>query len=97
MSEETLFVPLTEDELQSLAWIATVATRIAIPAAHLHRLLDAGYITESVTGPVLTDLGEYVLGREVDGKGTTAGWTFPPKTSQNSDGSIQNRARQLPP
>jgi hypothetical protein len=69
MSEETLATPLTEDELQSLCWIAAVATRIAIPVAHLDKLLGAGYIIETVTGPVLTDLGEYVLGREVDGKG----------------------------
>jgi hypothetical protein len=60
MSEETLATPLTED---------AVATRIAIPVAHLDKLLGAGYIIETVTGPVLTDLGEYVLGREVDGKG----------------------------
>jgi hypothetical protein len=66
MTEELAFTPLTEDELQSLAWIATVATRIAIPVAHLHKLLDAGYITESVIGPVLTDFGEYILGRDVD-------------------------------
>jgi hypothetical protein len=63
MSEETLFTPLTEEELQSLAWVGAVATRIAIPVAHLDKLLDAGYITESVSGPVLTGLGEYVLGR----------------------------------
>jgi hypothetical protein len=63
MPEDALFTPLTDEELQSLAWIATVATRIAIPAAHLNKLLDAGYIRETVTGPVLTDLGEYVLGR----------------------------------
>jgi hypothetical protein len=65
MPEDILFTPLTADELQSLAWIASVTTRIAIPVVHLHKLLDAGYIRESVRGPVLTDLGEYVLGRRI--------------------------------
>jgi hypothetical protein len=64
--------PLAEEELQSLMWIATVANRVAIPAAHIEKLLGAGYIRESITGPVLTDLGERLLAREAgknDGSG----------------------------
>ena len=56
--------PLTTDELQSPMWIATVTNRVALPAAHLEKLLRAGYIHEGITGPVLTDLGERLLARE---------------------------------
>jgi hypothetical protein len=48
---------LTEDEVASLQWIGTVATRVAIPVAHIEKLLAAGYAQESVTGLVLTNLG----------------------------------------
>ena len=60
--------PLTTDELQSLMWIATVTGRVALPAAHIERLLAAGHIHEGITGPVLTDLGERLLAREALGK-----------------------------
>src|SRR5215472_11578505 len=56
--------PLTTDELESLMWVATVANRVAIPHAHIERLLAEGYIHEDITGPVLTDLGERMLARE---------------------------------
>ena len=68
MADATTFVPLTEDELQSLCWIAAMSARIAIPAAHVEKLLVAGYIVESIGGPRLTDLGEYVLGRKMEGR-----------------------------
>jgi hypothetical protein len=35
-----------------------------IPAAHIENLLDAGYVQESVSGLVLTDLGMWRLDRE---------------------------------
>ena len=57
-------MPLTGDELRSLAWIARIATRVAIPAAHIEKLLDAGYVHEGVSGPALTDLGALILERE---------------------------------
>jgi hypothetical protein len=63
-----ILAPLTTDELQSLMWIATVANRVALPAAHIEKLLVAGYIHESITGPVLTDLGERLLAREAGKK-----------------------------
>jgi hypothetical protein len=44
-------------------WIATVANRVAIPAAYIEKLLAAGYIHEGITGTVLTDLGERLLAR----------------------------------
>ena len=65
MTEGPLFTPLTEDELQSLCWIATMSSRIAIPAAHIVKLLDAGYIQESIRGPLLTDRGECLLEKEM--------------------------------
>ena len=61
-------VELTEEELQSLAWIDTVATRIAIPVTHIEKLLDLGYIQEGVTGPKVTDLGATILEREMHRK-----------------------------
>jgi hypothetical protein len=67
MTSKQLSIPLTKDELQSLAWIAMMATRVAIPAAHIERLLAAGYIEESASGPVLTDLGVLKL-EQVEGR-----------------------------
>ena len=60
--------PQTTDELQSLMWIATVANRVAVPAAHIEKLLVTGYIHESITGPVLAKLGESLLAREAGKK-----------------------------
>ena len=51
------FVPLTKDEVASLQWIGMVATRVAIPVAHIDKLLAAGYVQENQAGLVLTDLG----------------------------------------
>ena len=53
----TLIPALTHDELVSLRWIAAVTTRAVIPVDHIEKLLAAGYVRESVTGLVLTDLG----------------------------------------
>jgi hypothetical protein len=50
-------VELTKEELQSLAWIYAVATRIAIPVAHIEKLLTLGYIEEGLAGPRLTRPG----------------------------------------
>jgi hypothetical protein len=69
MTEEPTFTPLSEDELKSLCWIAATSARIAVPSAHLLKLLDAGYIEESVRGPVLTKLGEHVVGRQMPSEG----------------------------
>ena len=41
-----------------------IATRVAIPAAHIKKLLEAGYIHEGLSGPALTDLGALILERE---------------------------------
>ena len=46
---------------RTLLWIVRIVTRVAIPAAHLDKLLDASYIRESVTGPILTELGALAL------------------------------------
>jgi hypothetical protein len=73
MTEGPLFTPLAEDELQSLCWIATMSSRIAIPAAHILKLLDAGYIQESMRGPMLTALGEVFLSREMDARAERSG------------------------
>jgi hypothetical protein len=35
------------------------------PACHIEKLLAAGYIQESFTGPVLTDLGARLLAGEM--------------------------------
>ena len=57
-------IPLTEEELQSLHWISMVNTRVAIPLAHIEKLLDGGYVCEGANGPILTDLGLLRLVRE---------------------------------
>jgi hypothetical protein len=69
-----LFTPLTKDELQSLCWIATMSSGIAIPAAHILKLLAAGYIQESMRGPTLTDLGECLLRKEMAEVTGSGGW-----------------------
>ena len=76
MDFQSQIARLTEDELASLQWIGMVATRVAIPVAHIDKLLAAGDIQESATGLVLTDLGtrrlEQEEGREqADGRWTT--------------------------
>jgi hypothetical protein len=76
MDFQSQIAPLTEDEVASLQWIGMVATRVAIPVAHMEKLLAAGYAQESVTGLVLTDLGirrlEQEEGRDqADGRWTT--------------------------
>ena len=64
MDSQSQIAPLTKDEVASLQWIGMVATRVAIPVAHIEKLLAAGYARESVTGLVLTDVGIRRLERE---------------------------------
>jgi len=67
MAAQALFpesIPLTEDELQSLHRISMVNTRVAIPAAHIEKLLDGCCVHEKGSGPVLTNLGLLRLIRE---------------------------------
>jgi hypothetical protein len=61
MDSQSQIAPLTKDEVASLQWIGAVATRVAIPVAHVEKLLAAGYVQESQTGLVLTDLGTHRL------------------------------------
>jgi hypothetical protein len=37
-------VPLSAEELQSLRRVSIVSERMAIPAAHIDKLLDGGYL-----------------------------------------------------
>ena len=64
MIAQRLFPALTHDELVSLRWIAAVTTRAVIPVDHIEKLLAAGYVRETVTGLVLTDLGVLRLEHE---------------------------------
>ena len=64
MTSRPLLPPLTREEVQSLAWIAAVATRVVVPVSHIEKLLDAGYIHEGPSGPTLTVLGELRLEQE---------------------------------
>jgi hypothetical protein len=64
MSASPLFTPLTKDELASLGRVSVVATPVARPSAHIEKLLVAGYVQESVSGLVLTDIGVWRLDRE---------------------------------
>jgi hypothetical protein len=64
MNARAVFPPLTKDELVSLQWISMVATRVVVPVAHIEKLLAAGYVEQSVSGLVLTDLGVLRLDRE---------------------------------
>jgi hypothetical protein len=50
-----------------------VATRVAIPVAHIEKLLAAGYAQESLEGLVLTNLGIRRLEQEV-GRSQADGW-----------------------
>ena len=45
------------------------STRIAIPVAHIEKLLTLGYIEESLAGPKVTDLGALILEWEARKKG----------------------------
>ena len=44
--------------------ISAGTPRVAIPAAHIENLLATGYVQESVSGLVLTDIGMWRLDRE---------------------------------
>ena len=60
MSPQGLFpetIGLTDDELRSLHWISMVNPRSAIPAAHIEKLTDGGYVREGGSRSILTDLG----------------------------------------
>jgi hypothetical protein len=59
-------IPLTAEELVSLQRISVMIDRMAIPAAHIDRLRDGGYVREGPTGLVLTDLGQLRLKFERD-------------------------------
>ena len=54
MNAQSQSAPSTKDEVISLQWIGIVATRVAIPVAHIEKLLAPGDTQESVTGPVRT-------------------------------------------
>ena len=54
-------IPLTAEELVSLQRISAMVDRMAIPAAHIDKLHDGGYIREGRMGLVLTDLGQLRL------------------------------------
>jgi hypothetical protein len=56
--------PLTKDELASLGRISAVATPVVRHIAHIEKLLATGYVQESVSGLVLTDIGVWRLDRE---------------------------------
>jgi hypothetical protein len=64
MNAHPLFAPLTKDELASLGRVSVVATPVAQPIAHIEKLLATGYVQESVSGLVLTDIGVWCLDRE---------------------------------
>ena len=64
MNAQILLTPLTREELASLGWISVVATPVAQPIAHIEKLLVGGYVRESVSGLVLTDIGVWRLDRE---------------------------------
>ena len=54
-------IPLTAEELVSLQRISVMIDLMAIPAAHIDKLHDGGYIQEGRMGLVLTDLGQLRL------------------------------------
>jgi hypothetical protein len=64
MDTHPLFSPLTKDELASLGRISVVATPVVTPVAHIEKLLATGYVQQSVSGLVLTDIGVWRLDRE---------------------------------
>jgi hypothetical protein len=59
-------VPLTAEELQSLRRVSWCFDRMAIPATHIDKLLDSGYVREGPSRLVLTDLGHLRLRFERD-------------------------------
>ena len=61
---QVLLAPLTNEELVSLRWVSVNAPRREILAAHIEKLLATGYVKESVSGLVLTDLGVWRLDRD---------------------------------
>jgi hypothetical protein len=62
-------IPLTAEELVSLQRISVMIDRMAIPAAHIGKFHDGGYIREGPTGLVLTDLGQLRLNFERESLG----------------------------
>ena len=54
-------IPLTAEELVSLQQISMMIDSMAIPAAHVDKLHDGGYVREGRMGLVLTDLGQLRL------------------------------------
>jgi hypothetical protein len=54
-------IPLTAEELMSLQRVSMVIDRMAIPAAHIDKLHDGGYVRDGRMGLVLTDLGQLRL------------------------------------
>jgi hypothetical protein len=64
-------IPLTAEELESLQRIAMVVDRAAIPAAHLEKLLDGGYVRDGALGLVVSDLGQLRLQFEKDRVGSS--------------------------
>ena len=61
---QILLTPLTKEELLSLEWVSVGTPRVVIPAAHIENLLATGYVQESVSGLVLTDISVWRLDRE---------------------------------
>jgi hypothetical protein len=59
-------VPLTAEELRSLRRVSLVLDRMALPAAHIDKLLDGGYVRVGPEGLVVTDLGRLRLRFEQD-------------------------------
>jgi hypothetical protein len=64
MDAQPLFTPLTKDELASLGRISVVATPVVRLVDHIEKLLATGYVRQSVSGLVLTDIGVWRLDRE---------------------------------
>jgi len=54
-------IPLTAEDLVSLRRVSMEIDRMAIPAAHIDKLHDGGYIRDGRMGLVLTDLGQLRL------------------------------------
>jgi hypothetical protein len=59
-------IPLTAEELQSLWHVSSVLDHMVLPAAHIDKLLDGGYVRDGPSGLVLTDLGRLWLRSEQD-------------------------------
>ena len=54
-------IPLTAEDLVSLRRVSLEIDRMAIPAAHIAKLHDGGYVRDGRMGLVLTDLGQLRL------------------------------------